>query len=604
MLISKSREDRFIGFDFHVDDQEPQGTGYDTVLVRLGQFFMVDAVSLIKIGANEGDYTILAQWKNEGMTEGGVNTNDTLNPWRFPGLLAGKTIKKTGVVDTMAPLEGIFGNAPEAGSVGLIRIPIYISGKVGFCLCLDWSDSALTIDAEQHAQILEPAARNIQSVLQDGQVNNIVHNLSRRDRLTGLLNRPVILEHLTKSMARARRNKEMVAVIFLNIDQFKTINDALGYVNGDHLLKAVARRMNYMFRETDTVARIGSDCFVVVLENLFTFRHVTDSLQRFRDEFDAPFYLGGQNLHVRFSQGVATYPGETSVTAEELLLSAEIAMKHAKEGGGNQIRFFAPEMHTETKRRLGLEHDLYIALDNGEFEVHYQQQMCLKTQCIAGAESLIRWRHPKLGMLPPSEFLWIAEETGLIIPISEWILEEVCKVIAERTKKSSRSFQVAVNVSPRWFTHPEFPLFIEKTINRFDIPARCLEFEITEDVILSNTETTGPLLEQLKNLGVKITLDDFGTGYSSLSYLRNIPVDTLKIDRSFVSNLDSGKTDAAIVLALITLCQELGIEIVAEGVENNVQFSFLKQHQCHLAQGYYIARPEPYEAMSAKIDTV
>ncbi len=571
-------------------------TGFNTALSRLGQFFHADNVSLTKIESVEGQYSIIAQWPDAGFS------GETLNPWRHHSLLAGQTVLQKGSGQDGQRHILMSDDDAAAQDADFIRIPIYHSGKVTYCLGLDWVRHRTKLSDADQLQILEPAARLIQSVLQSQQVTDILRTLSRCDRLTGLVNRSVVLDYLEKSMARARRSKDLVAVVHLNIDRFKIINDALGYLNGDYLLKAVANRLVDIFREIDTIARIGNDDFVVVLEHLNSVENVTHSLQRIEAEFKAPMFIGGQNVHVQLSKGVAIYAREAGVRAEALLRDAEIAMKTAKDTGGNEARFFVPEMNTATKIRSGLEHDLHRALNHSEFQVHYQPQLCLQTGAVTGAEALIRWPHPELGMLPPSEFLWIAEETGLIIPLSEWILGEVCAATLHWHRNVHKDFQVAVNVSPRWFTFPGFPQSVEKILDHVDLPPGCLEFEITEDVILSNTETTGPLLAHLKDLGVKITLDDFGTGYSSLSYLRNIPVNTLKIDRSFVSNLETRKTDAAIVLALITLCNNLEIEIVAEGVETAEQLAFLKDNGCHLAQGYYIGRPECREALNERLE--
>jgi len=574
-------------------------TGFDAALARIGHYFQADLVSLIKIGSVEGSYSVIAQWPDSFAAE---DASQTLNPWRYNALLVGQTVRMENVVGggnpSAKPLRGS-GNSELAS--GVIRIPIYHSGKVAYCLGLDWIGRPIKADIQSQLLILEPAARLIQSVLQSRQITDILRTHSRTDKLTGLVNRSVVIDYLSKAMARSRRNREIVAVLHVNIDRFKTINDALGYLNGDYLLKAVAKRFMDMFRETDTVARIGSDSFVIVLENILTNDSVTQAHQRIATEFEAPLYIGGQNLHIHLSQGVAVFDGDANETAEGLLQNSEIAMKHAKDNGGNQTRHFTPSMNKSAKRRLGLGHDLHRAINRGEFEVHYQPQMHLGTGNIMGAEALIRWPHPKLGMLPPSEFLWIAEETGLIIPLSEWILEEVCSSIQDRYRRDGSLFQVAINVSPRWFTYSRFPEAVQNALDQYAFPPQCLEFEITEDVVLSNTETTGPLLAHLKDLGVKITLDDFGTGYSSLSYLQNIPANALKIDRSFVSNLQTRKTDAAIVLALITLCKELQMEIVAEGVETKEQLEFLHRHGCDLAQGYFIGRPEPYAATETKL---
>ncbi len=570
-------------------------TGFSATFALMGRFFHADNVSLTKIGSVEGQYSIVAQWPDSRFDK------NLLNPWCHHSLLAGSTV-----------MQGHFGhNTPGdffvveeetlPQNTSFIRIPIYLSGKVSHCLGLDWERRPGKMNFADLLQILEPAARLIQSVLQSRQVNNIVHNLARHDHLTGLVNRSVVLDFLDKAMARARSNNDVVAILHLNIDQLKTINDALGYLNGDYLLKAVAKRLVDIINETDTVACFGAGNFVILLENLVSGDCVKKSLQRIKMEFEAPIFIGGQNIHVELSQGVAMYNQGTGDAAEGLLRNAESAMEHAKDEGGNQVQFYVPKMNTAKKKNLNLEHDLQLALNRGEFELHFQPQLCLESGLITGAEALIRWPHPEFGMLPPSEFLWIAEETGLIVPLSEWILGEACTAALHWHSNVLRNFQVAVNVSPRWFSYPGFPETVKNVLDHVGLPPGCLELEITEDVVLSNTETTGPLLAHLRSMGVKITLDDFGTGYSSFSYLRNIPVTALKIDRSFVSYLETQKTDEAIVLALITLCKELKIETVAEGVETAEQLAFLREHDCHLAQGYHIARPENRQALNDRI---
>jgi len=551
-----------------------------------------DIVSLVKIGPGEEQYSVISCWPESAAS------HVALDPWQYSVMLAGETMLRCGTVSNSYP---VVGKAIQNEHRHWIRVPIYESGKTAYCLGLDWGNTHADLDMNGHLRIVEPGARLIQSMLQSKQLNSLLQTVSRHDRLTGLVNRTVALDRLESAMARARRNGNFISVVHLNIDRFKTINDALGHVNGDYLLKAVSKRIVGMFRETDTVARIGNDDFLVLVENIEAEESLDSPIDRISEEFKAPIYIGGQNVHAQLSQGVAVYTRLAGETADGLLRNAEIAMKNAKKVGGNQVRHFTSDMNAATKLRLGLEHDLRRALRQQEFQVHYQPQLCLESGRITGAESLIRWAHPELGMQPPSEFLWVAEETGLIVQLSEWILTEVCNAASHWHNTVSKDFQVAVNVSPRWFGFPGFPETVVSALAGSKLPPRCLEFEITEDVILSNTDTTGPLLAHLHDLGVQLTLDDFGTGYSSLSYLRNIPVDALKIDRSFVSNFEPSKTDSAIVLALITLSKELGIEIVAEGVETEEQLTFLTENKCNLAQGYHISRPQPFDAMSSFI---
>jgi len=571
---------------------EDYDTEFHGALVRLGQYLGADVVSLVEIGTTENQFSLLSCWPEDAASL------PALNPWQYETMLAGETMVRCLAMRQSPPVvRKVLWN----GYNHSIRVPIYDSGKIAYCLGLDWEDARADLDLIDHLRIVEPAARLIQSMLQTKKLTSLLQTVSRHDRLTGLINRSVALDRLESAMARARRNGDFISVIHLNIDRFKIINDALGYVNGDHLLKAVSKRIVDIFRETDTVARIGNDDFLVLAENIESEAHMDNSIRRISKEFEAPIYIGGQNVHVQLSQGVAVYTRLPSETADGLIQNAEVAMKKAKVGGGNQALFFSSDMNAPTRCRLDMEHDLYRALLQEEFQVHYQPQLCLETGKITGVESLIRWVHPEFGMLPPSEFLWIAEETGLIVQLSEWILTEVCCAASHWHNTVSKDFQIAVNVSPRWFGFPGFPKTVEDALKGTNLPPGCLEFEITEDVILSNTDTTGPLLAHLHGLGVKLTLDDFGTGYSSLSYLRNMPIDTLKIDRSFVSNLEDIKTDKAIVLALITLCKELGIEIIAEGVETAWQLDFLRENRCHMAQGYHISRPQPFDVMNAFI---
>lgn len=568
------------------------GNEYSDALARLGKYLNADIVSLTKLGPGEDQYSVISCWPEH------AGTNVALDPWQYDIMLSGETMIRCGFVPQVS---GLAGRPIQNDHRNWVRVPIYNSGKVSYCLGLDWTDPPSDPDMNGHLRIVEPAARLIQSMIQSKQVSDILKTVSRRDRLTGLANRSVAVDRLESAMARARRSGAYVSVFHLNIDRFKTINDALGYVNGDYLLKAVSKRIVDIFRETDTTARIGNDDFLVIVESIDCEENLAVSAERISQEFKAPIYIGGQHVHVQLSQGVAVYTRLPGETADGLLKNAEIAMKSAKEVGGNQIKYFSADMNAAAKRRLGLESDLHRALQREEFQVHYQPQLCLESGRITGAESLIRWVHPELGMMPPSEFLWIAEETGLIVPLSEWILSQVCLAASHWHNTVSNDFQVAVNVSPRWFGFPGFPETVEGALSGSKLPPGSLEFEITEDVVLSNTDTTGPLLANLHALGVKLTLDDFGTGYSSLSYLRNLPVGALKIDRSFVSNLEDRKTDAAVVLALITLCKELDIEIVAEGVETAEQLNFLSENQCHLAQGYYISRPQPFDTMNTFI---
>lgn len=429
-------------------------------------------------------------------------------------------------------------------------------------------------------------------ITEQKQAEERIRHMAHHDTLTGLPNRALLHDRIGQNIARTRRNGRVMTLLFIDLDRFKNVNDSLGHAVGDQLLKAVAGRLQECTRGTDTVARIGGDEFVIVLVDL---RHPEESGQiahKVLDALSEPFAIGGHELHVTPSIGICAYPGD-GPDAETLMRNADTAMYHAKEMGRNNYQFFTPEMNAAAQQRLVLENDIRRALERHEFTLYYQPQIDLARGTIVGMEALVRWRHPKRGLIPPSEFIALAEETGLILPLGEWVLREACTQIRRWRDSGHPDLQVAVNLSARQFRREGIVDMLAQVLQNAGIPAQCLELEITEGVIMQHTEEVMRAFERLHGMGVQIAIDDFGTGYSSLGYLKRFPIDSLKIDQSFVRDITTDPDDAAIVTAIIAMAHSLGLEVVAEGVETEQQLAFLSRLRCDKAQGYHFGRPAP-----------
>ena len=419
------------------------------------------------------------------------------------------------------------------------------------------------------------------------------------DDLTDLPNRALFIDRLKHALARAERRRERVAVLFLDLDNFKLINDTLGHGAGDQLLVAATKRLRSSLRPGDTVARLGGDEFIVLLEDLTDEREATELAERLARRLQPPFDLGGQIVHVTTSLGI-TFGASSSEHPEDLLRKADVAMYAAKHMGKNQHAVFDELMDTRAHDRLRLENDLRRAVEQGELRVHYQLKVALAGDPIMDFEALVRWEHPQRGLIPPSEFIPIAEETGLIVPVGRWALRESCRQAREWRRQSpdKAPVKVCVNLSARQFQHPNLARDVAEVLRETGLDASLLCLEITESVAMQEGDSSIATLNELKDLGVNLAVDDFGTGYSSLSYLKRFPVDYLKIDRSFVAGLREGSKDTAVVSGVITLAHTLGMRVVAEGVETAEQLSVLRGLGCDFAQGYYFSRPLSSEAAS------
>jgi diguanylate cyclase (GGDEF)-like protein/PAS domain S-box-containing protein len=429
----------------------------------------------------------------------------------------------------------------------------------------------------------------IQDVTDRKAAESRVRFLAYYDALTELPNRTLLQDRLTKAMASARRHGEKVAVLFLDVDRFKTINDSLGHSVGDLLLKALADRLAETAREQDTVARLGGDEFVVVLTGVKDTADVVIAADRLLKAVCREFSIRQHVLSITCSIGISLSP-EHGDDPEALLKNADAAMYSAKERM-NSFQFFTLEMNDRAIERLTLENGLRSALEKKELFLAYQPLVDLSTQRIAGAEALLRWQHPTLGVVPPMKFIPIAENSGLIIPIGEWVLRTACTQAREWQKQGLHDFSVAVNVSAVQFRQENFLQLVRRILEDTGLPVHCLELELTESLLISNAELTVQTLKELKSMGIKLSIDDFGTGYSSLSYLRQFPLNKLKIDRSFVNALSTDSRDTALTATIINMAKALNLTVIAEGVETPDQIRFLQSHSCEEAQGYYFGKP-------------
>jgi diguanylate cyclase (GGDEF)-like protein/PAS domain S-box-containing protein len=410
------------------------------------------------------------------------------------------------------------------------------------------------------------------------------------DHLTSLPNRFLSLDRLSQMINEAKRNRDKTAVLFLDLDDFKKVNDSLGHEAGDKLLIEAAKRLRTAVREEDTVGRLGGDEFIVLLRALSEDEQSLKVTEHLLDLFREPFRIDNRELILTVSIGIAIYP-ENGTSASDLLRNADTAMYRAKASGRNAYSFFTKEMNEIVRRRFEVEAQINGALERGEFEVYYQPKVEAKSARIIGAEALLRWHNPALGSVTPDEFIPIAEHTGLIVPIGEYVLKQALKFLSEWQSSQQQSFTMAVNLSPRQFRDKGLISFIKQTLNAENIHAKQLEFEITEGVLMTGESYINDALRELNKLGIKLSMDDFGTGYSSISYLRQYAFDVLKIDRSFVSGITTNKSDCDLVKATIAMAHSLGLIVVAEGVESLEQLSLLKALECDYIQGFYFSKP-------------
>ncbi len=419
-----------------------------------------------------------------------------------------------------------------------------------------------------------------------------LQQLAHFDPLTGLPNRTLFYQMLQKALHEAAENQWLLAVLFIDLDHFKKVNDTRGHVIGDELLRQFGNRLAQCVRTGDTVGRLGGDEFALVLMMPEGQQGAVAVANKIREILDEPFDLRGYEIAVTASIGITVFPDDAA-DPETLIKYADTAMYQAKEAGRNAYRFFTSGMNKRVLAWLELENALRKALDNEEFVLYYQPKVRIDTGRITGVEALLRWNRPGYGMVPPSEFIPVLEETGLIVPVGSWAIEAACKQIASWTGSPGGPVQISVNVSGRQFAEASLESVVVGAINRHGIEADFLELEITESSLMSNAERTVSILQNLKARGIRISIDDFGTGYSSLAYLKRFPIDKLKIDIAFIRDVTTNPDDAAIALAIIRMAHSLKLDVVAEGVETAMQLAYLRRHHCDHMQGYYFSRPVP-----------
>ncbi len=428
-----------------------------------------------------------------------------------------------------------------------------------------------------------------------------IRQLAFYDTLTGLPNRSTLHELLEQALAVASRNLNSGAVLFIDLDRFKNVNDTLGHGAGDELIRSVALRLKACLRPSDVIARLGGDEFVVALTNIARPDDAALVANKILGAFSAPFFINGHELAVSASMGISVYPADGK-TVEDLIKNADVAMFRAKDRGDGSFLFYASEMNARSLERLKMESDLRRALDRNEFLLHFQPQADIRSGNIVGAEVLLRWKHPELGMVSPAQFIPMAEETGLIVPIGQWVMEQAVIQNKSWLQAGVSVVKLAVNLSAKQFRN-SLVQEVSSLLQRQQLPHALLELEITESMVMRDADGVIEMLRAIDKLGVPMSLDDFGTGYSSLSYLKRFPIKKLKIDQSFVRNIPQDANDIAITCAIIALGKSLGLKVIAEGVETPEQLDFLRQQGCDEIQGYLFSRPVPADQFVEMLKT-
>ncbi|NQZ12267.1 MAG: EAL domain-containing protein, partial [Algicola sp.] len=422
-----------------------------------------------------------------------------------------------------------------------------------------------------------------------------IYQLAHYDVLTGLPNRSLFIEQLDRALENARVSSQTLGLLFMDLDHFKLVNDSSGHSTGDLLLVQVAERLRKFVTNEIVISRFGGDEFTVLMKNIDSDQAIQALAEAILKELTPPFLLDCSEVMVSASIGYCCYPRDAQ-NAHELLKNADIAMYKAKEDGRQNIKQFAPKMHLKAKQRVEVEQQLRIALKQNQFVVHYQPQVALDSGEVIGCEALVRWQHPEKGMIPPDYFIPIAEESGLIVPLGDWVLEQACRQFMQWQQQGVKLNHIAVNLSPRQFANHDLEGVVKQVLSDTGMNAKNLELELTESMLMENVALTINTMNRLKLMGIQLSIDDFGTGYSSMAYLKHFPIDKIKIDKSFIDDLLVEPKDAAIVNATINLAHGLGLVVIAEGAETKEQVSYLQAHQCEEIQGYYFCRPYPADA--------
>jgi diguanylate cyclase (GGDEF)-like protein len=465
-------------------------------------------------------------------------------------------------------------NSWMAGTIGLITFLILCATRV-----LSVVDARMASRTARMAASLQKANADLKHM--------VLH-----DPLTQLPNRLLLEDRIGQAIGACRRSATRCAVLFVDLDRFKTVNDSLGHFVGDELLRAIAERLRSTIRSEDTVSRLGGDEFVVLLRQIQDEADVMAVASKIVETVSVPVLIQGREFCVTPSIGVTFYP-DHGTTAQALITNADAAMYHVKKSGRNGFQLFTPQMTTFFPDRLALDNDLRKAIDRRELELHYQPKVNLRDGTTSGMEALVRWRHPQRGLVVPNDFIPLAEETGLIIPLGQWVLREACRQNRAWQEQGLPPLRVAINISGAQLRDDDFADSVALALRETRLDARYLEIEITESVVMQNASAALATLDRLSQMGIHLAVDDFGTGYSSLSYLKRFPLNTLKIDSSFIRDISSDKNDAVIVQAIIALAHSLNLEVVAEGVEDTAQLGFLQSFGSDQYQGFLHSKPLP-----------
>ncbi len=514
--------------------------------------------------------------------------------------------------DMLHVMEGNREFEPSGTGSGHLVLPVIGADRIIGALRVERHD---TYDL-RHVQLLSAVAsqlgvylamvelkdreRRAQDVLRENESR--LRAMSEHDVLTDLPNRLLLTDRLTQAIARARRNHKQLAVMFLDLDGFKHINDSLGHAVGDKLLQSVAARISACVRKSDTVSRQGGDEFVILLSEVKQAADAAICAAKIISELKREHSIGEHCLRVTVSIGLSSYPSDGE-DGETLLKNADTAMYHAKEYGRDNYQFFRPDMGLQAVERQSLEGRLRYALERRELLLHYQPMINLKTGAITSVEALVRWQHPERGLLLPRQFLTIAEDTGMIVAIGQWVLREACWQTREWVDAGLLAVPVAVNISSLEFRSDSFVEGIQGALKNARLDPRYLQLELTETVLMRHVESTAYALDQLKAIGVRLAVDDFGTGYSSLSYLTRFPIDAVKVDQSFVRDIIASTDDAIVVSAVISMGKSLKHRVIGEGVETPEQLAFLQAHGCDEGQGYYFSRPLVAQQFAKLLET-
>ncbi len=574
------------------------------VLSTIGRAIDVDRAYLFEnhlhAGTGELGMSMRQEWVQEGVAPSITQAHWQNQPY--------STFSKVGWYQALSsgyPVSNITADLPtqeqailnQDGIKSILMVPIQVDaqfwGYIGFDQCrVDriWSNN--------EEALLSTMAASISGALQRRQIEAMIRHQAFHDLLTDLPNRSLFSDRLQVSLANASRAQTTLAVMFLDLDRFKTINDTLGHTVGDRLLQEVAQRLTHSLREGDTVARWGGDEFTVLLPYVEDQTDIAATAERILEALRTPFEMEGHELYITFSIGIAIY-GADGDDAETLIKHADTALYQAKQTGRNNYQFFTTALASLAPEQLAVEKSLRRALERQEFMLYYQPQVNIQTGQVTGMEALLRWQHPELGLVAPKVFIPIAEESGLIIPIGEWVLRTACLQNKAWQEQGLPPICVAVNLSARQFHQPNLTSMIAKILEETGLEPKYLDLEITETTAIQDIDFTCNLLQQMQAIGVQISMDDFGTGYSSLTHLRQFPINTLKIDQSFVRDVVDNARDTQIVMAVIALARGLNLNVIAEGVETVDQLNLLQELKCEHAQGYVFNQPLPVDAVAA-----